>query len=99
MPSSRPTLSPSRRAISTHSAMVTPRTGTKGTTSAAPMRGCWPRCSSMSMSCAALAMPRKAASSTASGSPTMVTTERLWSASECTSSTLTPGTAAMAPTI
>ena len=42
MPNSSPMRAPTRRAISAHSSMVTPATGTKGTTSVAPIRGCSP---------------------------------------------------------
>ena len=90
---------PSRRAISTHSCMVTPAIGTNGTTSVAPMRGCSPSCWLRSINSAALVMPRYAASSTASGVPTKVRTVRLWSTSECRSKTRTPLTLATAAMI
>ena len=77
MASSSPTRWPSFLAISTHSAMVTPETGTKGQTSVAPMRGWAPLCLDMSISSAAFLMAWKAASSTASGLPAKVTTVRL----------------------
>ena len=72
---------PSLRAIPTQSSMLTPLTGTNGTTSDAPMRGCSPVCRLRSISCAALAIALRAASSTPTGGPAKVTTLRLWSAS------------------
>src|SRR5580698_9687650 len=64
-----------------HWASEIPETGTNGITSVAPMRGCTPRCTVRSISSAALPAARTAASTTASGRPAMVTTERLWSLS------------------
>jgi hypothetical protein len=74
---------------------VTPSMGTNGPTSDAPSRGCWPEWWFRSISVDALAMARNAASTTGSGSPANVTTERLWSGSISRSSSVTPGTAAM----
>ena len=51
--------------------------GISGSTSVAPMRGCAPLCLRMSISSAAFFTPAKAASTTASGEPTNVTTVRL----------------------
>src|SRR5580693_3376343 len=76
--------------------MLTPSTGMNGTTSVAPMRGCAPECLVRSISSAAFPTPRRAASATASGSPAMVTTLRLWSASLSRSSRYTPGTSRIA---
>src|SRR5262245_35041085 len=50
------------------------------------MRGCAPACVRRSMRSRAHATPATSASTNASGSPTSVKTERLWSGSECTSS-------------
>ncbi len=76
--------------------MVTPETGTNGTTSTAPSRGWAPWWPVMSMSSIALAVRRNAPSSTASGSPTKVMTVRLVSAPGSTLSSVTPGAAAAA---
>src|SRR5271167_4983199 len=76
--------------------MLTPSTGIKGTTSVAPIRGCAPECLVRSINSAAFPTPRRAASATASGSPAMVTTLRLWSASLSRSSRYTPGTSRIA---
>src|ERR1700722_15615416 len=73
-----------------HSARETPLTGTKGTTSAAPMRGWTPVCLVRSISSAALPTEHTAASTTAAGEPAMVTTERLWAVSSDQSSRRTP---------
>src|SRR5580765_3996292 len=75
-----------------------PSSGMNGITSVAPMRGCTPLCCVRSMSSAALPAARMAASATASGLPTSVITERLWSASLVRSITQTSGTALMAST-
>ena len=56
-------------------------TGMNGMTSAAPMRGWTPFCLVRSISSAALPAARTADSTTASGEPAMVTTERLCAAS------------------
>jgi len=53
---------PTWRAIATQSSIVTPSIGMKGTTSAAPMRGCAPSCFVRSINSAALPTPRMAAS-------------------------------------
>ena len=90
MPSSRPTRSPTARASLTQSSIVTPSRGTNGHTSVAPMRGCAPVCRRMSMTSAARLMARNAASATAAGEPTKVTTVRLVSAPGSTSSSRTP---------
>ena len=73
---------PSSWARATHSSIVTFETGMKGMTSVAPMRGCPPLCFSMSISSAALAQQANAACLTAWGSPTKVSTIRLWLESE-----------------
>src|SRR5271156_5482483 len=83
-------------ARATQSSMLTPSTGMNGTTSVAPMRGCAPECLVRSISSAAFPTPRSAASATASGSPAIVTTLRLWSASLSRSSRYTPGTSRIA---
>src|SRR5712692_8692427 len=87
---------PTRTASSTHSCMLVAPRGTNGTTSVAPMRGCSPRCASRSISCAAHAVARKAASATGPGGPAIVSTMRLWTASACRSSTAAPRTLAAA---
>ena len=56
--------------------MVMLATGTRGQTSIAPKRGCAPWCLLMSISSAAFRAERTAASMTASGVPTKVTTVR-----------------------
>ena len=63
------------------------------------MRGCAPLCLRMSISSAAFFTPAKAASTTASGEPTNVTTVRLVASPGSTSSTLTPPEVSMADTI
>jgi hypothetical protein len=60
------------------------------------MRACAPVCVRMSITCAAIAMPAKAACSTAAREPTNVTTVRLVSAPGSTLSSVTPLTASMA---
>ena len=65
--------------------------GTKGITSVAPMRGCWPVCLVMSMVSVAFLVSWKAASPMPVGEPTMVNTQRLWLPSDCTSRTVQPG--------
>ena len=63
------------------------RIGTIGTTSAAPIRGCAPSCARRSMRSTATRDARRRARRRARPpSPTSVKTERLWSASACTSS-------------
>src|SRR2546427_42677 len=52
---------PASWASATHSSMVTPRTGTNGSTSVAPRRGCWPECRRRSINSAARATERKSA--------------------------------------
>src|SRR5690349_399350 len=89
--------SPTRRASATQSAMVAPRTGTKGTTSVAPIRGCSPLWWLRSMRSAAARARTKAASATAAAEPTKVNTARLCEGSASRSSIFTPGTAATAP--
>src|SRR6202142_3407589 len=89
---SRPTF----LASATQSSIVTPSIGMNGTTSVAPIRGCAPECLVRSINSAAFPTPRRAASATASGSPAMVTTLRLWSASLSRSSRYTPGTSRIA---
>ena len=89
----------SARASSAHSASVTPAIGISGSTSVAPMRGCAPLWRRMSISSAARFTPAKAASTTASGSPTKVTTVRLVASPGSTSSSLTPPEASMAAVI
>src|SRR5271165_4010846 len=84
---------PAWRAKRTHCSREISRTGTKGITSAAPMRGWTPRCEVRLMSSAARPAPRTADSTTAAGGPTMVTTERLWSGSREKSRSETPSTA------
>src|SRR4051794_3999073 len=59
--------------------------GTIGTTSAAPTRGCAPSCCRRSMRSHATATPAARASESSSACPTRVKTDRLWSASEWTS--------------
>src|SRR6266516_1179293 len=84
--------SASRRARATQSSMVTSRSGTNGTTSVAPIRGCSPVWRERSIRSVATRMAASAASTLASGGATNVNTERLWAASAWTSSSLTPGT-------
>ena len=81
MPSSSPMRRPATRAISAQSSSVTPSTGTNGTTSVAPMRGCCPECFVEIDQLGGSRAARTAASITGSGSPAKVSTERLWSAS------------------
>ena len=76
---------------STHSATSMSMVGTKGITSVAPIRGCWPWCLVMSMVSMAFLHSWNAASSMASGEPTMVKTHRLWLPSDCTSKSIQPG--------
>ncbi len=76
MPSSSPMRLPARRASSAQSSSVTPSTGTNGSTSVAPMRGCSPWCAVRSIRVEAFWTARNAASTTGSGSPANVTTER-----------------------
>ena len=73
--------------------------GMNGTTSTAPMRGCSPSWTSMSMSWMAAATSRSRASLTGPCSPAMVNTERLWLASLVRSSSHAPSTAVMASAI
>src|SRR5260370_755222 len=73
--------------------METSRSGTKGRTSSAPMRGWMPRCSRMSTRAKTAAASASAASSTARGRPRKVNTERLWSGSAWHSASGAPGTA------
>src|SRR5439155_13123693 len=86
----------SRRASATQSSIVASRTGTNGTTSVAPIRGCSPVCRERSIRSVATRMAARAASTLASGGATNVNTERLWAASAWTSSSRTPGTLASA---
>src|SRR6266699_2730988 len=72
--------------------MVTSRTGTNGTTSVAPIRGCSPVWRERSIRSVATRMAASAASTLASGGATNVNTERLRAASAWTSSSLTQGT-------
>ena len=60
--------------------------GTIGTTSAAPIRGCAPVVPAQVDPLARAPRRRDSASTSSSSSPTSVKTERLWSASACTSS-------------
>ena len=83
---------PNLWAYGTNSSNVMPATGTKGHTSVAPMRGCSPLWLRMSISSAAFLTNRKAASITASGSPTKVITVRLVVAPGSTSNRRTPST-------
>ena len=85
-----PDLQSCLRASIAHSAREIPLTGTNGTTSAAPIRGCTPLCRVRSISRAAWMTPRTAASTTAAGGPAKVTTERLCAASRDQSSRRTP---------
>ena len=71
-----PTRSPRRRASATQSSIVAPSSGTKGTTSVAPIRGCSPVWRVRSMRSRAVRMARNAASTAASGGATKVKTER-----------------------
>src|SRR2546427_2279804 len=72
--------------------MVMSRTGRKGMTSTAPIRGWLPRCWSMSISSADFAAQASADRRTASGEPTRLASSRLWSGSACQVSIRTPGT-------
>ena len=67
------------------------RAGTNGMTSTAPIRGCSPQCSSMSISRTAAATSASRASDTAPAGPARVNTERLWLASLVRSRRWTPG--------
>ena len=66
--------------------------GMNGHTSVAPMRACAPLCFDISMTSAAVLIPRNAASETASGSPTNVTTVRFVSAPGSISRIVIPST-------
>ena len=87
------------RASSAHSSSVMPEMGISGRTSVAPMRGCAPLWWRMSISSAARRTPAKAASTTASGEPTKVTTVRLVASPGSTSSSFTPPDCTMAAVI
>ena len=63
------------------------RSATSGTTSATPIRGCAPSCWRRSIRSRATSTAATSASTSGPSSPTTVNTERLWSASACTSST------------
>ena len=78
------------RASSAHSSRVMPDTGIKGHTSQAPIRGCAPLCWRMSISSVARLIAATAASHTASGSPTKVTTVRFVASPGSTSKSFTP---------
>src|SRR5580765_211518 len=82
-----------------HSFIVLPSSGTKGTTSVAPMRGCSPVWTRRSILSFAFAIARNAASEHAAGGPTKVTTARLWLASRLWSISFTPATERIAPRI
>ena len=82
---------PSVRASCDAFSIVAARTGTKGITSTAPMRGCVPCVLAQVDGSRAWATRAKTDSASASGSPIRVMTERLWSASEVMSMTSTPG--------
>src|SRR5262245_47669342 len=84
--SSSPTRRPSSRAASRAASAPSGTSGTRGTTSAAPIRGWAPSCRRRSMRSAAHAIPASSASTSASADPTSVNTERLWSVSAWTSS-------------
>src|SRR5260370_40853397 len=73
------------------SSIVAPDDGTNGTTSTATMRGCSPLYLVRSMR--SMAFPDAASAATLTGpeSPTKLTTERLWSGFDSTSSRVTPG--------
>ena len=90
MPISLAMRSASLRASSAHSSRVIPLTGTSGHTSVAPMRGCAPWWWRMSITSPAFLTALKAASTTASGSPTNVTTVRLVASPGSTSNSFTP---------
>jgi len=75
--------------------MLTPRTGTNGTTSVLPCRGCAPWWRRMSMSSPARFTTRNAASATPSGGPMKVITVRFVSAPGATSSRRTPSTSSI----
>ena len=64
-----------------------PGSGRTGTTSAAPTRGCTPSCRRRSIRSAATAIAAARPSTRSAAVPMQVKTERLWSASACTSST------------
>ena len=66
---------PTFRASATQSAIVTPSSGTNGTTSTAPMRGCSPRCVRRSMSATARSNSASTARSTPAASPASVNTD------------------------
>ena len=72
--------------------MLIPEIGTRGQTSVAPIRGCSPLCLVMSINSPAFLIAKKAASITASGLPTNVTTVRLVAFPGSTFSSLTPST-------
>src|SRR5947208_1111145 len=93
---SSPTRLPRRFAHSIASSQLTLLTEMNGQTSVPPIRGCAPFCFRMSISSAAFLIPRNAASTAASGSPTKVTTVRFVLAPGSTSSNETPSTDSIA---
>ncbi len=99
MASSFPTRSASFRASTIVSSIEILATGTSGQTSVAPNRGCSPWCLLMSITWAAFFIPLNAASTTASGSPTNVTTVLFVAFPGSTSSSLMPSTLSMASVI
>src|SRR5439155_6247557 len=82
---------PTWQARAMQSSMEAPSIGTKGTTSTAPIRGCSPWCERRSMRGTTVSKRASTACRRGSASPTAVRTLRLWSLSDWTSSTLTPG--------
>ena len=79
--------------------MVMLAIGISGQTSVAPIRGCSPLCLLISINSPAFFMARKAASITASGTPTKVTTVRLVALPGSTFSNRTPSTDSTASVI
>ncbi len=91
--------SPNERASAMQSSIVVPSSGTNGTTSVAPIRGCSPSCDVRSIFSHAARTPAKAASTARSTGATKVSTVRLCDPSEETSSTATPSTCSTASRI
>src|SRR3954467_1938547 len=96
---SSPTRFPNLFAQSIASSQLTSLTGINGQTSVAPIRGCAPVCFRMSISSAAFWIPRKAASTAASGLPAKVTTVLFVLAPGSTFRSETPSTDSIAAVI
>ena len=96
---SSPTRFPNFLAYSAVSSMLMPLTGINGQTSVAPIRGCSPLCLLISITSAAFFIAKYAASITALGSPTKVTTVLLVAFPGSTSNNFTPSTVSITSVI